>query len=245
MQKFLDKLTECFTRSGYSIEISTDMEEFIAWRGTTPDHILLVPTLDYRKSDQTNSRWIKVTDEKGNPAGCSAFKSFKTDNLHEHTDSGCLFYDIPLPEPLGIECEINVTGKCLYRGGMYLFPEHRKSGISWGLATYAQALAIQEGIDWIVGQAFIEIVERDIPYHTYGFETVDFQNRFKGFCHVKGDLKGGESFLYFLTCSRPFFINNVRCANERLILGRNKDLATIAAEIKDAHMTQERPRIAI
>ncbi|MEH6478370.1 MAG: hypothetical protein V7727_21945, partial [Sneathiella sp.] len=81
MRNFLYKLTSSFARSGYTVELKDDMREFAALRSNTPDHAFVVPTFDFEQSDQHGSRWLKVTDDKGDTAAFAAFKEFHTDNL--------------------------------------------------------------------------------------------------------------------------------------------------------------------
>jgi len=244
MKNFIHKLTASFHSSGYSIKINDDMEEFARLRSTTPDHALVVPTFDFTKSDQSNSRWLKVEDRDGNPAAFGAFKAFDTDNLGQLLKSGHIWYTSPPFKPMEILCKADfVKGRCFYRGGMYVYPGHRKSGLPFGLATYAQAIAIEEGIDWIVGQAFQEIIDTGIPRHTYGFETVDLQYRSSRYCPLKGLLKGRESALYLLTCSRHKFISNVSLTNCFLVSGGDKDMSTLAIEFKRINNSNEGARI--
>ncbi len=219
------------------------MQEFAALRSKTPDHALVVPTFDYTKSDQSGSRWILVSDKKGNPAAFGAFKKLRITDLAELISSGKIWYDDPPFSRMNIQCDADfVSGNCFYRGGMYVYPGHRKSGLPWGIATYAQTIAALEGMDWIVGQAFEEIVERGIPVHTYGFETVELQSEYVGHCPLKGPLEGGKSALYLLTCSRAFFLNNIRVSSNILVPGSDKELVSAAFEFKMIHDTKKRAR---
>lgn len=244
-QEFTTLLSSSFENSGYRIEVEQDMEEFAELRKSTPDHAMLVPAFDYQKSDQSNSRWLRVSDKKGNLACIGAFKSFETNNLHSLISTGKIWYDNPPFDPYEILCDTSqVVGKCYYRGGMYVYPGHNKTGLPWGLATYAQAIAVTEGIDWIVGQAFKEIVDTGIPSHAYGFETIDLQYQLTGHCPLKGPLGADKCLFYLLTCSRSHFINNIGRAWDILISCRDKKLIDAAREYKRVYYAEKRPRIA-
>ncbi len=244
MRKFLYELTSCFARSGYRVTLEKDLREFAAIRSKTPDHSLVVPAFDFKKSSQINSRFLKVTDRDGNVVAISAFKYFETENIRHLLETGKIWYDNPPDFKIDVLCNVDhIKGKCFYRGGMYVFPGHRNSGIPFGLAIYSQALAIQEGLDWIVGQAFKEIVNTGIPTHTYGFETIDLQYKGSRYCPLKGPLHGTESALYFLACSRAHFMRNVREAHDILVSGRDQELSCIAAEYKRMKNPEERARL--
>ncbi|MEH6404979.1 MAG: hypothetical protein V7750_16500 [Sneathiella sp.] len=241
MRDFLERLTLSFHEAGYSIELKEDMQEFANLRGSTPDHALIVPTFDITKSDQSKSRWLKVTGQNGKPAAFGAFKVFETNDLGPLLKSGEIWYKYPPFKPMDIMCRTNfVKGKCFYRGGMYVYPGHRKSGLPFGLATYAQAIAIEEGIDWIIGQAFQEIIDTGLPWHTYGFETAELQYRSSRYCPLKGILGGRESALYLLTCSREKFVSNVLLANSFMTPGCYKDIAALASEFKEINNPAKR-----
>ena len=239
MVKMTHRLSSCFERSGYKIEVKDDIQEFAALRSNTPDHVFLGPTFDPEKSDQTNSKWMLASTEDGKPAAFVALRRFDTPSLNELIRTCRIWYDHP--ETGNVEFLKPVPpmrGTCYYRGGMYVYPNHRKSGLAWGLAMYGQAIAQEEGGKWIFANAFPEIVEKGIPFRVYGFETCYPQKMPTDIDSSTSDspMAGREGIFYLLTCSRSFFSENISCVRNILVSRRNYNLL-------DTSLTYERNRL--
>ncbi|MCG8493534.1 MAG: hypothetical protein MI743_18080 [Sneathiellales bacterium] len=222
------------------------MQEFAALRSNTPDHPYCIPTFDWRHSDQSNSRWLCIRDAAGQVAGFNAVKAYSTHDMNALLRSGKIFYDSPPFDNIKLRSDLSfVSGECYYRGGMYVFPEHRKSGVAFALAIYSQALAIAEGIDFITGNAFQYIVDAGIPTHTYGFETIDMHFTSTSYCPLTGPLEGVKSTSYFLTSSRSYFTRNVVKTCDFLVSGSNKDLLASSRFFKRLNIPEKRSREAV
>ena len=256
MRTFLENLQSCFDRSGYHVDVKDDLQEFAALRSNTPDHVFMGPTFDPTVSDQSRSRWIYATTHSGEPAAFVAVRRFDGPDITSLVKSGHIWYDKPdFGHCHFLKREPEMAGTAFYRGGMYVFPEHRKAGLAWGLAIYGQAIAQQEGADWIMANAFPEIVNKGIPTRVYGFEAVHPQiikplpglvNEGKTPLDVKKrdylTFSDGYDIFYFLTCSKRFFDQNITVGNRILIAGTDKNLLDVSLAYQRDRMPQKDTR---
>lgn len=236
-------LLSCFERTGYTVEVDDNIENFAALRSETPDHVFLGPTFDPEKSDQSQSKWILAKDDEGSPAAFVALRRFDSPNLNALVRDCRIWFDNPTIGPVkSLEPLPRIGGICYYRGGMYVFPGHRKSGLAWGLAMMGQMIACEDGANWIFANAFPEIVARGIPFRTYGFEDAHAQQLLGNPGTADSPMAGRKGVFYLLTCNRKFFTENIRVAQNLLISRRNDDLLNISLAYERDRLPDECPR---
>jgi len=223
--------------SGYCFSLRFDMEAWAAARIKANDHSIVMPTFDPTKCGQGQSFWIDITHSGQTVAMMAARKIFTAD-LQALMQTGRLWNDNPSHRALKL-CDglPQIDGKLFYRGGLYVDPSHRKSGLSFVLPRLVRSIAIQENIEWQVSHTLGDLQGSGLPFHTYGFTGADL-------CFDGTEFfppTGSDVPAYLVHVPRRHFVNQARFEAEFMVSCPYHQLADVAAEMKRVYQMKIGP----
>ena len=163
-QDYIDTVLERVEETGYLIQPSVDMDEWLDWMSSRPVRAIS-PLLDPTKSDPDNTFWLKLIFD-GDVVGCIVFRHYAAPRNY--------FDEL---NDLGGETivSMNLGDSVSYTGGLYVMPEHRGTKVGpWTWANHlprlARAICLRNfDPNWHCGLVVRGDAARGLA-HRYGYE---------------------------------------------------------------------------
>lgn len=235
-------IVNAMNRSGFKYSIRYDMEGWARARAAMdPHHTVVMPTFDPAVCDQSDSYWIEATNRENEVCAVIAARRFDTDDFVELMRSGQVWADNPAHHRLQL-ClpqSFSMRGAILYRGGLCVRKDHRKSGLSWALPRLVALISIDQGIDFIVSHNLADLHGNGFTFRVYG--------------HAGSELcfDGTEYFPPTADKRKAFFVwtdlrsslKNASRDNDVLITGGDKQLRDLAFLAQRPNQVSVPPRV--
>lgn len=225
--EFMRPLMMAVNKAGYTLSIRYDLEDWAnARKQLDPKHTVVMPTFDPAACNQEGSYWIEAKTKDGELVAVIAARLFVTPDFIELMRTGHVWSDNPLHERLNL-CLPNsfeMSGRILYRGGLCVKREHRKSGLSWALPRLVSLISIDNGVDYTVSHNLADLHGNGFTFRVYGHAGSELCFDGSEFFPPTSDRRAA----YFVWTDFNTAVKNARVDSEILIRSPNEDLSNLA-----------------
>lgn len=184
-QAFINACFSLLWNSGYSTVIDDDLSNWVAFmKEQNPNGTINVAANpEFHNLRPDNSFWLSLRrrNSGGKSIACICDRLVETDNFLEMQRNLELWYGRTAHEyePLEIAQPLsaypNIQGQIGHPAGLWVNPSERHSGLAWLLQRLVRAMSLARwpDVEWHCGTTLEPLVDRGIPYNTYGYTRCD------------------------------------------------------------------------
>jgi hypothetical protein len=184
-QAFINACFSLLWNSGYSTVIDDDLSNWVAFMTEQNKNgtVNVAANPEYHRLQPDNSFWLSLRrrGSKGPAIACICDRLIETDDFVEMQRNLELWYGNTAHEHEPLEIALprseypEIKGQIGHPVGLWVNPSERHSGLAWLLQRLVRAMTLARwpDVEWHCGTTLEPLVNRGIPFNTYGYTRAD------------------------------------------------------------------------